>query len=107
MATLRVDSKYIIPEYLQYFLRTSKFQSYLWLNAGFSAQPGVYLGTIQNSSIPKTSLDEQQKIIHHIDTELSRIDLQVNRTQKLIDLLTEYRTALISEVVTGKVKVTD
>ena len=27
------------------------------------------------------------------------------KTQKLIDLLTEYRTALISEVVTGKVTV--
>jgi type I restriction enzyme S subunit len=50
-------------------------------------------------------LEEQQSIVDYIETELSRIDLQISRTKNLIDLLTEYRTALISEVVTGKVKV--
>jgi len=30
---------------------------------------------------------------------------EIKNTEKLIELLTEYRTALISEVVTGKVKV--
>lgn len=53
------------------------------------------------------SLQEQQSIAHHIETECSRIDQQVEFTQQLIDLLTEYREALISEVVTGKVKVID
>lgn len=49
--------------------------------------------------------EEQQAIIQHIETECSCIDMQMERTKKLIELLTEYRTALISEVVTGKVKV--
>lgn len=56
------------------------------------------------TSIP--SIQEQQSIVHHIETECALIDAKTEKTKKLIDLLTEYRTALISEVVTGKIKVT-
>lgn len=50
---------------------------------------------------------EQQEIVDFIKTECTRIDAKMAKTKKLIELLTEYRTALISEVVTGKVKVMD
>lgn len=49
--------------------------------------------------------DEQQSIVNYIEAELARIDAKISQTEKLIELLTEYRMALISEVVTGKVKV--
>lgn len=52
-------------------------------------------------------LKEQQTIVRHIQTECARIDAKISKTQKLIELLTEYRTALISDVVTGKIKVID
>jgi type I restriction enzyme, S subunit len=52
-------------------------------------------------------LKEQQQIVHHIETECALIDTKITKTEKLIELLTEYRTALISEVVTGKIKVID
>jgi len=106
VATLRVNNK-CLPEFLFYFIKTSNFQSFLWLNTGFSAQPGIYLGTIQSSSIPLPQIKEQQSIVRHIETECARIDAKIAKTEKLIALLTEYRTALISEVVTGKVKVVD
>lgn len=50
---------------------------------------------------------EQDSIVNHIETECARINAKKSKTEKLIDLLTEYRTALISEVVMGKVKVVD
>lgn len=52
-------------------------------------------------------IQEQQSIVHHIESECSKIDFKKARTEELIELLTEYRTALISEVVTGKIKVTE
>lgn len=52
-------------------------------------------------------IEEQKSIIRYIETETARIDDKIANTEKLIDLLTEYRTALISEVVTGKIKVVD
>lgn len=57
-------------------------------------------------AFPKSE-DEQKEIVQYIENEIARIDSKSETTEKLIDLLTEYRTALISEVVTGKIKVTE
>lgn len=48
---------------------------------------------------------EQQSIVVHIEKECARLDSIISKFNKQIDLLQEYRTTLISEVVTGKVKV--
>lgn len=50
-------------------------------------------------------LQEQQSIVNHIETECSRLDILIEKFEKQIELWKEYKTALISEVVTGKVKV--
>ncbi len=48
---------------------------------------------------------EQLQIVQHIETETKRIDGTISKIEQEIELLWEYRTALISEVVTGKIKV--
>lgn len=70
-----------------------------------AAQPGLSVETIKNLAIPFPNIEEQQSISEHIGIETERIDSKIQNTQKLIELLKEYRTALISEVVTGKVRV--
>lgn len=70
-----------------------------------AAQPGLAVEVIKNLTIPFPSIKEQKIIVHHIEIECAAIDAKKVKTEKLIELLTEYRTALISEVVTGKVKV--
>ena len=54
---------------------------------------------------PTPPIEEQQEIVEYIDQETARIDGVLSRTKREIELLQEYRTALISEVVTGKVRV--
>ena len=96
------------PKFLGYcFLSDYILKRQLIMHSLRAAQPHLNREELGETIVLVPSTEEQQAIVHHIETELSRIDLQVSRTQKLIDLLTEYRTALISEVVTGKVKVTD
>lgn len=51
--------------------------------------------------------DEQAAIVQHIETECSRLDAIIDKFKKQIELLKEYRTTLISEVVTGKIDVRD
>jgi len=70
-----------------------------------AAQPGLSVERIQNLNIPYPSLEEQQAIGQHIETETKRIDNTISKIEKEIELLQEYRTALISEVVTGKIDV--
>ncbi|MDR4506749.1 MAG: restriction endonuclease subunit S [Candidatus Brocadiaceae bacterium] len=70
-----------------------------------AAQPGLSVERIQNLFIPYPAVEEQQEIGKHIETHSQRIECTVAKIMKEIKLLQEYRTALISEVVTGKIKV--
>ena len=53
------------------------------------------------------SIDEQSKISKFITNKTSEIDNIISKSKQEIELLKEYKTALISEVVTGKVDVRD
>lgn len=102
-------AKHISPEFLYYITRSKLFmdfgEAFMTGAAGQKRVPTNFLSEFQ-FCYPST-FEEQQSIVHHIETECVRIEAKKARTQKLIDLLTEYRIALISEVVTGKVKVTN
>jgi type I restriction enzyme S subunit len=107
LATIRANTSICIPEFLHLFMRSEAFQSYLWLKAGFSAQPGVYLGTLQNSTVPLPDIVEQKELVEIIASNDRKIGLTIATILKEIALLKEYKTALISEVVTGKIDVRD
>ncbi|WP_417371978.1 restriction endonuclease subunit S [Gelidibacter japonicus] len=70
-------------------------------------QPNISQELIKSFRVQVPPIEEQKAIVHHIETKCALIDIKTENTKKLIDLLTEYRTALISEVVTGKIKVTE
>lgn len=69
--------------------------------------PRVSPEIIMNSLIPFPPLNEQFKIVEHLDFKTKEIDDLIHLEQKKIDLLKEYRQSLISDVVTGKIKVTN
>lgn len=60
---------------------------------------------IKNAYLAIPPLLEQAEIVSYIEGEVSRIAAKVSNVNQLISLLEEYRSALISEVVTGKVRV--
>jgi type I restriction enzyme S subunit len=62
---------------------------------------------LKNFYIPLPAIDEQKTIINYIETEQKRIDTIISKTEQEIELMKEYKTALISEVVTGKIDVRD
>ena len=70
-------------------------------------QPNISQEIIKSLKIPTPSIKEQQQIVQYIETETSRIDQEIAATQKEIELLEEYRQALIAEAVTGKIDVRD
>lgn len=72
-----------------------------------AAQPGLSVKNIKALQIPVPPLSEQAAIVAHIETECSRLDSIIVKFKKQIELFKEYRTTLISEVVTGKIDVRD
>lgn len=70
-----------------------------------AAQPGLSVDTIGNLGIPYPPLEEQQSIAIHLDHEINKINSLVEKIESAIDKLLEYRSALISAAVTGKIDV--
>lgn len=56
-------------------------------------------------SIPIPPPDDQIKIVDYIEKETKTINMAIQRAQREITLIREYRTRLISDVVTGKLDV--
>jgi type I restriction enzyme S subunit len=55
--------------------------------------------------LPIPPLSEQQSITHHLETGLAETEKATSRLEREIDLLREYRTSLVADVVTGKLDV--
>ena len=72
-----------------------------------AAQPGLSVDHIKNFFIPIPSPNEQDVIAVYLDHKTTKIDQTISKIEKQIDLLQEYRTAIISNVVTGKIDVRD
>ena len=68
-------------------------------------QPNISQELIKSLRLPCPPKTEQTQIVQHIETSTQAIDATISKIEKEIELLQEYRTAIISEVVTGKIKV--
>jgi len=103
---IQIDDRLVIAQWvLRYVNDSSFFIDNVRFESNTTIIEVIYGATLKEIIMPVPPVVEQRTILKYIETESHRIDTQKARTQKLIDLLTEYRTALISEVVTGKVRV--
>jgi len=70
-----------------------------------AAQPGLAVERIQNLAIPFPPIDEQEQIDQYIKNQVNAFDAAIAADRRAIELLQEFRTRLIADVVTGKVDV--
>ncbi len=63
------------------------------------------LDDLKNIYIPNLSLIDQNLIATFLDQETSKIDTLVTKQKTLIEKLKEYRSSIISHVVTGKIDI--
>ncbi|BDB56559.1 restriction endonuclease subunit S [Flavobacterium ammonificans] len=91
--------------FVWYWLQSSYIKERISLDATQSAQPNLSMESIGNFYIPKISIEEEQDIITFLTQKTKDIDVIISKTKHEIELLKEYKMALISEVVTGKVDV--
>lgn len=65
----------------------------------------TYASKLKNLYIPIPPSEEQENIVTHINTELSKIEKAIELQQLQINKLKEYKSTLINSAVTGKIKV--
>ncbi len=105
VAVFRCKKSLFNNRYLNLIFQSKQFDELLWENVGFSAQPGIYLGTLSGFRVPAPPYDEQVKIVQIVTAKLAGFDKLLTVSAKKIDLLKERRIALISAAVTGKIDV--
>jgi len=76
--------------------------AFMFGTAGQKRIPADYFAGLL---LPLPRIDEQKEIVAFLDRETSKIDALVAKVRDGIELLKEYRTALISATVTGKIDV--
>ncbi len=72
-----------------------------------AAQPGLAVERILNLYLPVPHLQEQKNIANHIEGATADIVAAIARASRQMELVQEYRTRLIADVVTGKLDVRD
>ncbi|UJS04582.1 restriction endonuclease subunit S [Cylindrospermopsis raciborskii] len=99
-------SKYIDSQFLFYLTISTRFRS-LGISemTGVAGQQRVPEDFIKDYRTGIPPLTEQQAIAQFLDRETAKIDTLVTKTRISIDKLKEYRTALISAAVTGKIDI--
>lgn len=106
VSVLRPRPELMSHTFLAAFLRSPRLQQHLWQSVAYSAQPGIYLGFVANIPVPvPPTIHEQVAICDSLRREQSPIDTAISRLEREIELLHEYRTRLIADVVTGKLDV--
>ena len=96
--------------FLSDLLRTSAYRAYFRRNAtglgtGTSGFLRLYDDVFLATPVCLPPLGEQCAIAKHLDQVGTDIDSTVARTRRQIDLMNEYRTRLIADVVTGQLDV--
>ena len=89
-----------------YFLLTSLKPLFL-SNAAKSAVPGVDRNDLHDIRVVVPPELEQRAIVEHLDAATGRIDALRAKSELSIERLREYRSAVISAAVTGKIDVRD
>jgi type I restriction enzyme S subunit len=89
------------PKFVYYVLKDLDLQRY---DTG-SANPTLNRNIVHPEQVAFPPPNEQRTIVSFLDQGLGKIDSLIRRSLREIDLLNEYHTRLIADVVTGKLDV--
>jgi type I restriction enzyme, S subunit len=111
-ATINQHIAYISPrvpvtksEYLHLYFTAAYLQLRAASEDSGSTKGAITCEDLKRFKIAVPPLPEQLAIQSFVDTETQALNTAISRLQREIDLLREYRTRLVADVVTGKLDV--
>lgn len=102
---LRIDNDLIAKGFITMVFNEAKyFSDLIKMESNSNTIDVIYADTLKFMKLLIPPLEEQKQIVEHIKTETKTIDIAINKAEREIELMKEYREAMIAEVVTGKRK---
>ena len=105
LAVIRPNKNIIHPKFLFRSFESEKINKQFEYGANGVTRFGLGTYPINNAYVCQPPINEQSEIAEYLDIENSRIFETIYKIKKHINLLEEYKTSLIHNVVTGKVDV--
>lgn len=105
---IRLEPKLIDSNYFEYVYDKDNSQivyEQIQKSKKGSIMDGLNSSLIKDFIIPVPPLEEQTAIAAYLDLKCATIDKQIQKVEKQIELLKEYKQSVITECVTGKRKV--
>lgn len=105
LAVIRPNEEKIYPKFLFRSFESDKINKQFEHGANGVTRFGLGTYPINNAYVCQPPLSEQKEIANYLDNENSKIYKATNKIMVHTDLLEEYKTSLIHNVVTGKIDV--
>lgn len=104
---LRISKRTLNPEFLLRFMRSipGHYEFERDASGSSASMQNISQESVRNLWIPVPPHVEQSAIAEYLDRETAKIDRMVEKVGEAIARLQEYRTALITAAVTGKIDV--
>ncbi len=103
LCQISVQKDFLWSDFLFRIFQSKLFNSNFEKSANGVTRYGLSVDSFKNVYIPIPSLKEQNVIFNFISQKMNIIHDTIKKIEKEIELIKEYRTALISEAVTGKI----
>ncbi len=107
LLVLSPDQDEWFSEFLKYRMLAGDFIGIVDNSTYGAKMPRASWSFIGTLKISKPNKKEQKQIVEYIESENKTIDKIISTIEKEIELVVEYKTALIAEIVTGKLDVRD
>jgi len=107
LSLIRPKIQEVVGKYLYYAFISNPIADQFWITANGVTRFGLSQGSIKSALFLLPPKVEQNLIVKFVSKQCSNIDFTISRTEREISLMQEYRTRLISDVVTGNVDVRD
>ncbi len=102
---MRPSSK-ILADYLYYVVFSDKFRKMGEVEMrGTAGQKRVTSSFVMNYELSIPDIKTQEKIVLELNKKMKMFDVAITKVENSISYLKEFKTSLISSVVTGKIKV--
>ena len=95
------------PSFLLYVIYSEPVKRYIQDCSAGSTVTHLRVPQVYNIPVHFPTFSEQHQIVAYIEQATAKIDRAIAQAQRQIDLIKEYREALISRAVTGKIKIID
>ena len=102
---IRPKRRRVLPGFLAAFLSTPFMQREIRFEQNGASREGLTLHSIRGFKVALPTAAEQQHILDEIRGQTGQLAVATATAQGEVDLLREYRTRLIADVVTGKLDV--